>query len=84
MKILLVDAICGIGVLSLQVGLEGQKSGLTSFTGNQWEPDYAWNRDALMQLPEETLQDLYEGLRAERDGIPESTDPEPSLILSAS
>ena len=82
--LLLVDAICGVGFPSITLADECERVGMANFTGNQWNPAWEWDRKALLKLPAETLQELYEGLCTQREKNMEPTAPledEPSLIV---
>ena len=64
MKLLMVDAICGVGFPSLLIASECAKVGLAyPVLGFGWE----WNREALMNQPEEKLGELYGALREARE-----------------
>lgn len=85
-QLLLVDAICGVGFPSITLAAECQRVGMAEFTGNQWNPDWKWDRKALRKLPHQTLQELYEGLCEQREEnmqpkAPLDDVPEPSSII---
>ena len=63
----LVDAIVGIGISRAEVGLRAQHTGMATFTGDQHNERWEWNREALTQLSLDTLQALYEALRASEE-----------------
>lgn len=56
---LLVDAIVGAGFASMEHAMANEAGGLVRFTGNQWNPDWSWNREALARLPEADLRALH-------------------------
>ena len=62
-RVLFIDAIVGVGFPHEQVGVDAERGGLARFTGNQHNPDWAWNRRILETLSTETLQELYLGLK---------------------
>lgn len=72
MKLLLTDAICGIGFPSVATAMEAEKSHMAYFTGNQHNPEWKWIRGKLECLTEEQLQALYEGLRNDRERLAET------------
>jgi RNA polymerase-interacting CarD/CdnL/TRCF family regulator len=59
---LFVDAIVGVGVRA-HIADHAVKGGLATFTGNQHNEHWEWNRTALEELDLPTLQDLYTGLK---------------------
>lgn len=61
-KVLVVDAICGVGFPSPILAMECEKVGLADFTGNQWNSAWRWDRAALLACSVSDLQELYEGL----------------------
>jgi hypothetical protein len=69
---LMVDAIVGHGVPNIAVAEVAVREGLATFTGNQWNENWAWNRQALSNLTEPTLRELLVALRAyaDRSGAP--------------
>ncbi len=60
---LIIDAIVGVGFPSCILAAECEKLGLATFTGNQHNPDWAWNREALNSVDEDKLQELYISLK---------------------
>jgi hypothetical protein len=80
MKKLIVDAICGRGIPSLFLGSETERMGLGRFTGDQYNPEYSWDRKALVACTQDDLQALYEALR-ENAGEPLIKDEEPSEVI---
>jgi hypothetical protein len=52
-RALLVDAIIGRGFQSMEEADHFTKIGLASFTGNQWNEKWEWDRDALRKLGRE-------------------------------
>jgi len=81
--LLLVDAICGVGFPSVTLASECERVGMASFTGNQWNPLWVWDRKALLRLTPEVLQELYEGLCDQREANQQPTAPleEPPAII---
>ena len=75
MKLLLVDAICGIGFPSMQLALQAEMTGMAR--------DGEWMRDRLMVCREDQLQALYQGLREAREEAALETQPEQSVIIHA-
>jgi len=70
--LLLVDAVIGAGFGSNYAVAEvAERSGLAKFTGNQHNPEWAWDRAALTRLTPATLSDLYQALtRAKQPKAP--------------
>ena len=60
---LFVDAIVGVGFPNHEVGMVAEFQGLATLSGNQHNENWAWDRHALEELPLDTLQDLYTGLK---------------------
>ena len=59
-KTLLVDAICNHSPgASCEEAHELEKLGFAKFTGNQWNPDWAWKSDALHKMNISDLENLY-------------------------
>jgi hypothetical protein len=58
-KNIIIDAIIGHGFNSLKQGDFFEKQGLAGGAGTQWDPGYAWRRDALSNLREEQLERIY-------------------------
>jgi len=58
-KAILVDAICGKGFRSIEFAIDMEKTGLARFTGDQWNPDWDWNKGELQKLSIEQLEALY-------------------------
>ncbi len=59
-KEMLIDAIVGAGFVSLEHGMLAERMGHATYTGNQHNPDFQWNRVALRQLSDEGLQEMYQ------------------------
>jgi len=55
-----IDSIVGLGVALPDRAV---KLGLARYTGNQWNEDWSWDREALTKCPVEDLQQLYEHLK---------------------
>lgn len=61
---MVIDAIEGLGVGgSYAVAAQAEACGLATFTGNQWNESWAWNRSALEALSEPLLDELYQALK---------------------
>ena len=69
MKTLLVDAICGAGFPTYQLADAYTRTGFASFTGNQHNEAWEWNREALSKLEEYRLMFIYTQLREARDKL---------------
>ncbi len=63
---LYVDAIAGIDLtmFSLPQQSKMEKEGLAKFVGNQHNPEWQWNREALAQLNSLQLEHTYAMLKA--------------------
>lgn len=59
----IVNMIVGIGLPTTEIALAASSANLATFTGNQWNEDWAWDRAALSKLPVGTLIALLTGLR---------------------
>ena len=82
---LFCDAVCGVGVPQLTLALECERVGLASFSGDQHNPEWRWDRKALWKVSVEQLQELYEGLCIAREENFTPTDPVddfPGLIVA--
>lgn len=64
-RCLLIDAIIGKGFVSTQQACVMTEKGLAVFTGNQWNEDWGWKRDALEKLTTEELVKLYDATEAD-------------------
>ena len=62
-QMLFVDAIIGVGFPHIQVAIDAERGGLATFTGTQWNEDWAWNRTTLETLSTSILQELYTSLK---------------------
>ena len=60
---LFVDAIVGCGFYNAHVAEHAVKNGLATYTSEQDDENWVWNRTALNALDTHTLQDLYTGLK---------------------
>jgi len=58
-RMLFTDAIIGVGFPHHQVATDALRGKLAYATASGW----LWNRTALEELPIDTLQDLYTGLK---------------------
>ena len=58
-KELLVDAIYGSGFASIDQADAMTKVGLAEFCGNQWNEDWQWLKDKLIELDEAELTEIY-------------------------
>lgn len=59
-KELLTDAICGAGFKDMRYADECVKLGLARWTGDQYNPNWAWRRDVLLTKGLIELQEIYE------------------------
>lgn len=59
---LFVDAIVGVGFPHPQIAVDAERGGLTQTPYDPSEGPH-WSRAALEELPLDTLQDLYTGLK---------------------
>lgn len=66
-KVLLIDAICGVGFPTLLLGDACEKAGMAKFVGDQYNPAWKWKRNALARCDSEKLQELYAALCEARD-----------------
>lgn len=57
---ILINAIIGKGVASIEDCVVLEKAGYMRFTGNQHNPNWDWSRTALQDLTWEQLQQVYE------------------------
>lgn len=62
-KDVMIDAICGAGFPNQQVGMWAQGLSLASFSGNQWNEGWEWNRSALCELELDALFAIYGRLK---------------------
>lgn len=60
MKELLIDSIILRGVSDMRTCIELTHLGYMRFTGNQWNEDWSWNREALERLSVEELEIVRE------------------------
>jgi len=72
-RMMLIDAIVGVGFPSRVLGVAAENAGLATITrllvpGHD-SPPFVWNRDALAAQPLPRLQALYEALCEARDGL---------------
>ena len=74
MKTFLIDAIVGIGFPSTLLASECERAGLAVFTGEPYAPEWDWRREQLEKCEETQLQELYMGLREERDSQQSALD----------
>lgn len=58
-KELLIDALCGTCFPSMGFADDMTNEGLAIHTGNQWNPDWEWDRKGLNTLSTSDLQELY-------------------------
>ena len=81
LKVLIIDAICGVGFPSHLLATECEKAGMAIYS--QHHPDlYVWDRNALALSPISKLQALYQALCEARDEAnAPATYPEPSGVL---
>lgn len=62
-RMLFIDAIVGVGFPHPQVAIDAERGGLATYTGDQHNPSWVWNRRILETLTTPTLQDMYTGLK---------------------
>ena len=62
-KEMLIDAIVGAGFGSIEAAMLAERRGHASYTGNQYNPEWQWNREALRQFSDQGLQELYQGIK---------------------
>lgn len=62
-KELIIDALCGAGFNSFEQSAKYERSGYASFTGNQHNPRWEWNRPALAQVSVDGLQQMYQAIK---------------------
>ena len=55
----LVDKICLRNFKSMAHAVDMTHEGVAEFCGNQWNEDWRWKRDALLQLPRTRLLEIY-------------------------
>lgn len=55
-KELLIDSIMSRGVADIRTCVDLMNTGYMYFSGNQWNEDWSWHRDALEELSEEVLE----------------------------
>ena len=60
-KNVLIDAIVGQGLPPAAHISKFEIAGLVRFSGNQWNPDWEWIRNALSKLSHEHLSAIYGG-----------------------
>ena len=60
---LFVDAIVGLGITKLSVGLAAELSELADFIGRLYNEEWAWRRPAIEALPLVEVQGLYLALK---------------------
>ena len=63
LHVLLVDAIASLYFMSLSHAAEMEDKKLAKFVGNQWNPDWGWDKNTLSQLTTEELTELYGNLK---------------------
>jgi hypothetical protein len=77
MNLLCMDAIVGVGFPSEATAARYLKAKLATLTPGGMQ----WDCDALLEMPVEALQLLYEDLRNERSELHIANNPEPSQII---
>ena len=60
---MLVDAIMGVGLPTIGIALEAEKTFMARFTGNQHNEHWRWEESKLRALSEPQLQSLYYNLK---------------------
>lgn len=64
---MLIDAIIGRGFRTIRFACKMSKKGLAEFTGDQWNEEWTWKRDALQKLSIVELEKLYYGQEGAED-----------------
>ena len=59
-KSFIIDAIIGRGLGYNDYAELMIEKGWANFTGNQWNPEWSWNRQALSKLSYDELTEIYE------------------------
>jgi hypothetical protein len=83
-KLLLVDAVCGVGFPSVVLAQECEQAGMATYDPyEKGDPRWQWNRRALHVCSVEQLQELYQGLCEERVRMLSQTEEleEPQSII---
>lgn len=62
-RMLFIDALAGVGLPTFASAIAASDQGLAYFCGDQHNPEWAWDSDALEKLSIETLQDLYTSIK---------------------
>lgn len=66
---LLLDAIKGVGIPTIAIGVVAEREGMAYFTSGKTSFDsWHWHMDRLRKLPEEKLQALYHNLKVAQHG----------------
>ena len=81
-KLLLIDAICGVGIPSIVLAQECQNVGMAALSA---DGTATWRREALWKIGPETLQELYSGLCEQREENMRATAPledAPRIVLA--
>lgn len=65
---MLIDAIVGVGLPTLAIALEAERTFMASFTGSQHNQHWRWEESKLRVLTEEQLQALYYNLKVAQHG----------------
>lgn len=63
---MLVDAICGAGFPSMEYAQQATSAGFARYTGNQWNPDWEWDRKQLETFNKHELQVIYDDIVAKK------------------
>lgn len=82
MKMLVIDAICGVGFPTQPLAVAVEQQGMAIFTGSKGAPSWEWNRNALAKVRDEQLQELYEALCEARESAdaPPPEQPAPHIF----
>lgn len=83
MKMLLIDALCGVGIPGMILGQKCEEAGLAKYTGDQHDMRWEWDRQVLVGVAIEQLQELYQAMceQREKNFVPTEPLEEPGLIL---
>lgn len=73
-KELVVDAICGAGFPTHDLAERYTRHGFATFTGNQWNEAWTWNRPALNQLSLPGLQEMYQSIKEHQQAARDVTN----------
>lgn len=55
----IINSIVGLKFKTLNFAINMEKAGLAKFTGNQWNENWDWKREALNELSRDELYGMY-------------------------